>query len=75
MFVNEALVAYLKERFYDLPPDQADKVEECIRKAEESFELSCKREFSVGEDAPSEYVVEMGLGIPGYMDSSIVLDP
>jgi hypothetical protein len=77
VLVNEAFVEHLKEQFFALPPEHPYNLEMCVQKAEESFELNCKREFRTTSDAPSEYVVDMSTGIPelGYPDGSIILEP
>ncbi|KAG8703582.1 hypothetical protein FRC08_002750 [Ceratobasidium sp. 394] len=75
VFVNENFVHHLKEQFFALPPEHGYNLELCVQKAEESFELNCKREFQVSADAPSEYIVEMSAAIQelGYPDGNIIL--
>ncbi|KAG9122434.1 hypothetical protein FRC07_001175, partial [Ceratobasidium sp. 392] len=77
VLVNETFVSYLKEQFFALPPEHGYNLELCVQKAEESFELNCKREFRTSADAPSEYVVEMSAAIQelGYPDGNMILQP
>ncbi|EUC56804.1 heat shock 70 kDa protein 12A, putative [Rhizoctonia solani AG-3 Rhs1AP] len=78
VFVNEAFIQYLKDMLYTQPPDQLKMVEQFIQKAEENFELHCKREFTVGPGSQPYYVVEAGVSLPDNpegickIDSSIV---
>ncbi|KAG8791883.1 hypothetical protein FRC12_007871 [Ceratobasidium sp. 428] len=77
VLVNETFISYLKEQFFALPPEHGYNLELCVQKAEESFELNCKREFRTSADAPSEYIVEMSAAIQelGYPDGNIILQP
>ncbi|KAG8734060.1 hypothetical protein FRC10_011977 [Ceratobasidium sp. 414] len=77
VLVNERFIRYLKDQFFALPPEHGYNLELCVQKAEESFELNCKREFRTSADAPSEYIVEMSAAIQelGYPDGNIILQP
>ncbi|KAG9079181.1 hypothetical protein FRC06_007898 [Ceratobasidium sp. 370] len=77
VLVNENFIHFLKGQFFALPPEHGYNLELCVQKAEESFELNCKREFRTSADAPSEYIVEMSAAIQelGYPDGNIILQP
>ncbi|QRV90330.1 heat shock protein 70 kDa 12A [Ceratobasidium sp. AG-Ba] len=77
VLVNETFVAWLREQFFALPPEHGYNLDLCVRKAEESFEAQCKRQFRTSSDAMPFYVVEMSAAIQelGYPDGSIILQP
>ncbi|KAL5634402.1 hypothetical protein ACGC1H_002459 [Rhizoctonia solani] len=74
VFVNEAFIKYLKDMLYTQPPDQQKMVEQFLQKAEENFELHCKREFTVGPGSLPYYVVEAGVSLPDNTEGICKID-
>ncbi|CAE6451651.1 unnamed protein product [Rhizoctonia solani] len=59
---------------YTQPPDQLKMVEQFLQKAEENFELHCKREFTVGPGSQPYYVVEAGVSLPDNPEGICEID-
>ncbi|CAE6479679.1 unnamed protein product [Rhizoctonia solani] len=74
VFVNEAFIKYLNNMLYTQPPDQQRMVEQFLQKAEENFELHCKREFTVGPGSQPYYVVEAGVSLPDNTEGICKID-
>ncbi|KEP46266.1 putative heat shock 70 kDa protein 12A [Rhizoctonia solani 123E] len=74
VFVNEAFIKHLKNMLYTQPPDQQRMVEQFLQKAEENFELHCKREFTVGPGSQPYYVVEAGVSLPDNPEGICKID-
>ncbi|KAG9079851.1 hypothetical protein FRC06_007381, partial [Ceratobasidium sp. 370] len=75
VLVNESFIHYVRGPFFALPPEPGYHPELCVQKAEQSFELKCKREFRTSEDAPSESRVDVSAAIQelGDPDGNIIL--